>query len=272
MRWAWTRCTGHFLGCAVGDYDNDGYDDLYISGYRTGLLLHNEEGKGFRDVTQAAGLKPQPWGTSAPSPRPSPAPASWTCSSPTTPASAPTRAVPQLCDSHGVKTSCGPRYYTAAQGRRFTAIWAADGSPMSAPPSGIPATSGRGLGAAFAPLTPGEAPSACDRQRRTGRRPAAARRRSGRIRRHRHAVGHGLRPRRQHSRRHGDGLGRLRQRRQARPVRLHVPGRGQVAVPQRRARPVQRRLVPNGSGPADACRASPSAASSSTTTTTAGWT
>ena len=56
---------GHFLGCAVGDYDNDGYDDLYLSGYRTGLLLHNERGKRFRDVTQEAGLTPQPWGTSA---------------------------------------------------------------------------------------------------------------------------------------------------------------------------------------------------------------
>ena len=44
---------GHFLGCAVGDYDNDGYDDIYVSGYRTGLLLHNEGGKGFRDVTPA---------------------------------------------------------------------------------------------------------------------------------------------------------------------------------------------------------------------------
>ncbi len=56
---------GHFLGCAVGDYDNDGFEDLYISGYRTGLLLHNDGGKHFTDVTQAAGLKPQPWGTSA---------------------------------------------------------------------------------------------------------------------------------------------------------------------------------------------------------------
>lgn len=54
---------GHFLGCAVGDYDNDGYDDIYISGYRTGLLLHNDAGKGFTDVTSQAGLKPQPWGT-----------------------------------------------------------------------------------------------------------------------------------------------------------------------------------------------------------------
>ena len=54
---------GHFLGCAVGDYDNDGFEDVYLSGYRTGLLLHNDGGKSFTDVTAKAGLKPQPWGT-----------------------------------------------------------------------------------------------------------------------------------------------------------------------------------------------------------------
>ncbi len=54
---------GHFLGCAVGDYDGDGFVDLYLSGYHEGRLLHNKAGKGFRDVTAASGLKPQPWGT-----------------------------------------------------------------------------------------------------------------------------------------------------------------------------------------------------------------
>ncbi|HEX5324657.1 MAG TPA: FG-GAP-like repeat-containing protein [Capsulimonadaceae bacterium] len=38
---------GNFMGCAVGDYDNDGYDDLYISAYGGGLLLHNEHGVSF---------------------------------------------------------------------------------------------------------------------------------------------------------------------------------------------------------------------------------
>ncbi len=56
--------SGDFRGCAVGDYDNDGYDDIYLSGYGTGVLLHNERGRAFRDVTAAMGLKPQPWGAS----------------------------------------------------------------------------------------------------------------------------------------------------------------------------------------------------------------
>ncbi len=55
---------GQFLGCAVGDYDNDGYDDVYLSGYHTGVLLHNERGKRFTDVTNSMGPGVQPWGTS----------------------------------------------------------------------------------------------------------------------------------------------------------------------------------------------------------------
>lgn len=55
--------SGHFLGCAVGDYDSDGFPDLYLSGYRDGRLLHNDGGKGFTDVTAISGLRPQPWGT-----------------------------------------------------------------------------------------------------------------------------------------------------------------------------------------------------------------
>jgi enediyne biosynthesis protein E4 len=58
------KLTGEFLGCAVGDYDSDGFPDLYLSAYQGGVLLHNEGGKAFRDVTKESGLKPQPWGTS----------------------------------------------------------------------------------------------------------------------------------------------------------------------------------------------------------------
>lgn len=60
------RCPagGQWLGCAVGDYDNDGFVDIYLSGYRCGALWHNIGGKRFHDVTQTAGLRPQRWGTS----------------------------------------------------------------------------------------------------------------------------------------------------------------------------------------------------------------
>jgi hypothetical protein len=53
------------LGVAVGDYDNDGRDDLYITALEGDRLFHNE-GKGkFRDVTKAAGIVNASFGTSA---------------------------------------------------------------------------------------------------------------------------------------------------------------------------------------------------------------
>ena len=52
-----------WMGCAVGDYDNDGFDDLYLSAYRGGTLLRNSGGKAFVDVSEKAGIPAQPWGT-----------------------------------------------------------------------------------------------------------------------------------------------------------------------------------------------------------------
>ena len=55
-----------FFGVAVGDYDNDGYPDLYVSGYRRSLLYHNTGGGGFEDVTDQAGVANQgAWATAA---------------------------------------------------------------------------------------------------------------------------------------------------------------------------------------------------------------
>lgn len=57
---------GRWIAAAAGDYDNDGFPDLYLSGYGCACLLHNEPGpapgqRRFRDVTAAAGLSvPQP--------------------------------------------------------------------------------------------------------------------------------------------------------------------------------------------------------------------
>jgi hypothetical protein len=51
------RDLGYGQGVAVGDYDNDGYDDLYITAYGGNHLLHNEHGTGkFTDVTAKAGV------------------------------------------------------------------------------------------------------------------------------------------------------------------------------------------------------------------------
>ncbi len=44
------------MGAAVGDYDNDGHDDLFVSALGQSRLFHNTGKGGFTDVTQSAGL------------------------------------------------------------------------------------------------------------------------------------------------------------------------------------------------------------------------
>jgi len=44
------------IGVAVGDYDNDGYDDLFVTAYGQSHLFHNNGDGTFTDVTQKAGL------------------------------------------------------------------------------------------------------------------------------------------------------------------------------------------------------------------------
>ena len=53
------------LGVAVGDYDNDGRDDLYITALGGDHLFHNEGGGRFRDVTRDAGLNNAAFASSA---------------------------------------------------------------------------------------------------------------------------------------------------------------------------------------------------------------
>ncbi|HKV25384.1 MAG TPA: CRTAC1 family protein [Candidatus Acidoferrum sp.] len=44
------------MGVAVGDYDNDGYDDLFVTAYGQSRLFHNNGNGTFTDVTEKAGL------------------------------------------------------------------------------------------------------------------------------------------------------------------------------------------------------------------------
>ncbi|PYT94390.1 MAG: CRTAC1 family protein [Acidobacteria bacterium] len=54
------------MGVAVGDYDNDGYDDLFVTTYGQSHLFHNNGNGTFTDVTQKAGLLgPKEFSTSA---------------------------------------------------------------------------------------------------------------------------------------------------------------------------------------------------------------
>ena len=45
------------LGVAIGDYDNDGRDDVYVTALEGDRLFHNEGGGKFRDVTAASGFR-----------------------------------------------------------------------------------------------------------------------------------------------------------------------------------------------------------------------
>ena len=54
------------MGVAVGDYDNDGFDDLFVAAYGQSRLFHNNGNGTFTDVTQKAGLTgPKEFSTSA---------------------------------------------------------------------------------------------------------------------------------------------------------------------------------------------------------------
>ena len=53
------------MGVAIGDYDNDGWDDIYVTGLGEARLFHNEHNGRFRDVTKEAGVNNTGFGTSA---------------------------------------------------------------------------------------------------------------------------------------------------------------------------------------------------------------
>ncbi len=57
---------GWSYGVAIGDFDNDGWEDVYITGFHGSALYHNNHDGTFTDVTAKAGVaNADRWGTSA---------------------------------------------------------------------------------------------------------------------------------------------------------------------------------------------------------------
>jgi hypothetical protein len=56
---------GYGMGAAVGDYDNDGFEDLYVTALGGNKLYHNNGNGTFTDVTEKAGVAGSGWSTSA---------------------------------------------------------------------------------------------------------------------------------------------------------------------------------------------------------------
>lgn len=53
---AGVKGAGYSMGVAVSDYDNDGWEDLFVAGVNRNLLFHNNRDGTFTDVTDRAGL------------------------------------------------------------------------------------------------------------------------------------------------------------------------------------------------------------------------
>lgn len=56
---------GYGMGVAVGDFDMDGWTDLYVTNYGPNLLLRNAQGQGFVDASERLPRNGKIWSTSA---------------------------------------------------------------------------------------------------------------------------------------------------------------------------------------------------------------
>jgi enediyne biosynthesis protein E4 len=56
---------GYGQGVAVGDYDGDGFPDIYVTQYGRSILYHNNGDGTFADVTEKAGVAAPGWSSSA---------------------------------------------------------------------------------------------------------------------------------------------------------------------------------------------------------------
>jgi enediyne biosynthesis protein E4 len=57
--------TNYGMGVAVGDYDNDGFADIYVTNFGRNILYHNNGDGSFTDITAKAGVGAGGWSVSA---------------------------------------------------------------------------------------------------------------------------------------------------------------------------------------------------------------
>ncbi len=62
---AGVRGHSYGMGVAVGDYDNDGHPDLYVTNFGQNILYHNNGDGTFTDITKKAGVAGGGWSSSA---------------------------------------------------------------------------------------------------------------------------------------------------------------------------------------------------------------
>ncbi len=135
------------MGVAVGDYDNDGYPDLYVTNYGRNILYHNNGDGTFTDMTEKAGVGAGGWSSGAfffDYDRDGKLDLfvarylDWDFAK-NLPCGAPERGQPAYCHPDIFKSASYLLYHNNGDGT-FTDVSAK---------SGIAATPGRGLGAAF---------------------------------------------------------------------------------------------------------------------------
>ncbi|MBZ5498668.1 MAG: CRTAC1 family protein [Acidobacteriia bacterium] len=57
--------SGYGMGVAVGDFDNDGHPDIYVTNFGKNILYHNNGNSTFTDVTEKAGVACGQWSVGA---------------------------------------------------------------------------------------------------------------------------------------------------------------------------------------------------------------